>query len=379
MSRFKEKKTPFLLVTYAILLFFGMYYIKNVWQWLVMFLHILTPFILGGCIAFILNIPMTAIEKGLHRLLLQKRRKKWIRPISLILTIAIFIGVIVAIMFLVIPEMIKTFQNIGTAFPGFLERTQNWVRTLPFDWEGVRLNIIDQMPDMNDIGNYLVDFAQNSLGGMLSSVAGVVFSVGQGILNVVIGVIFAIYILVSKEKLGNQMNLIVQAFLKEKRAKEVCRVAALIQNTFSSFVTGQCLEALILGTMFFVTLSILRLPYALLISCVVAVMALVPIVGAFVGCILGAFLILIVDPVQAFIFVIVFLILQQIEGNLIYPHVVGSSVGLPSIWVLVAVTLGGSLFGIVGILVFIPIVSVLYALFREKVVKRLKAKKEKTT
>lgn len=165
-----------------------------------------------------------------------------------------------------------------------------------------------------------------------------------------------------------------QAFLPEKAALETARVAKLIEKTFSSFLTGQCLEAMILGSMFFITLTLLQMPYALLIGVLIAFTALIPIFGAFVGCAVGAFLILLVSPVQALIFIVVFQILQQIEGNLIYPHVVGGSVGLPSIWVLAAVTIGGNLMGIVGMLIFIPLVSVLYTIFREFVYLRLKEK-----
>ena len=149
-------------------------------------------------------------------------------------------------------------------------------------------------------------------------------------------------------------------------------VASLSYKTFSSFVTGQCLEAVILGTMFFIVMSVLRFPYALLVGVVIAFTALIPIFGAFIGCVIGTFLMLVSNPMQAVAFVILFLVLQQIEGNLIYPHVVGGSVGLPSIWVLVAVTVGGSLMGVVGMLIFIPLSSVVYALFREVVYKRLK-------
>ena len=153
------------------------------------------------------------------------------------------------------------------------------------------------------------------------------------------------------------------------------KVASLSYKTFSNFVTGQCLEAVILGTMFFVVMSILKFPYAMLVGVVIACTALIPIFGAFIGCVVGAFLILVVNPMRAVAFVILFLILQQIEGNLIYPHVVGNSVGLPSIWVLMAVTVGGNLMGVVGMLVFIPLTSIIYALFRQTVHRRLKERK----
>ena len=181
--------------------------------------------------------------------------------------------------------------------------------------------------------------------------------------------------MLQKEKLTRQCKRVMYAFMKKSRAEATLEVLALTNKTFSSFLTGQCVEALILGSMFVVAMTILNLPYALLVGIVIAVTALIPIFGAFIGCVIGAFLIFMVNPLQALGFIVLFLVLQQIEGNLIYPHVVGGSVGLPSIWVLAAVSIGGSLMGIVGMLIFIPIVSVVYALFREIVYLKLKQKK----
>ena len=174
---------------------------------------------------------------------------------------------------------------------------------------------------------------------------------------------------------GVQARMLLRALLPQKHADRVLYIFSLSYRTFTNFITGQCLEAMILGTMFFVVMSILRFPYALLVGILVAVTALIPIFGAFIGCAIGAFLILVVNPMQALAFVALFLVLQQVEGNLIYPHVVGNSVGLPSIWVLVAVTVGGNLMGLVGMLIFIPLVSVLYTLLREWVYRRLREKK----
>ena len=183
-----------------------------------------------------------------------------------------------------------------------------------------------------------------------------------------------------KERLGRQVRKVLQAFMPAKRVARVIYICSLSYRTFSNFITGQCIEAVILGTMFFIVMSIFQFPYALLVGVLIAFTALIPIFGAFIGCIVGALLILMVNPMQALMFVIMFLILQQIEGNLIYPHVVGNSVGLPSIWVLVAVTLGGNLMGVAGMLIFIPLMSVAYALFREWVYRRLakKARNGKT-
>ena len=192
------------------------------------------------------------------------------------------------------------------------------------------------------------------------------------IITLLIAFVFAIYILLQKEKLGLQAKKVLFAFVRRGRGEAALEVLSLTYNTFSSFLTGQCVEAIILGTMFVVSMAVLQLPYALLVGIVIAFTALIPIFGAFIGCGVGVFLIFIEDPFKALIFVILFLVLQQVEGNLIYPHVVGGSVGLPSIWVLAAVSLGGSLMGVVGMLIFIPVVSVIYALFREVVYLKLK-------
>ena len=182
-----------------------------------------------------------------------------------------------------------------------------------------------------------------------------------------------------KEKLHVQIRKVFFAFIPIQKAEAFLKICSLTYQTFANFLTGQCVEAVILGSMFVVTLSILKMPYALLIGTLIAFTALIPIFGAFIGCAVGCFLIFMVSPKQAILFIIVFLILQQIEGNLIYPHVVGGSVGLPSIWVLAAVTIGGNLMGIVGMLIFIPLVSVLYTIFREFVYLRLKEKTYKTS
>lgn len=197
-------------------------------------------------------------------------------------------------------------------------------------------------------------------------------SIVSGVTTFFIAFSFACYILFQKEKLHVQVRKVFFAFIPKRKAEVILEVCSLTYRTFANFLTGQCLEAVILGSMFVITLSILKMPYALLIGIIISFTALIPIFGAFIGCVLGGLLIFMVSLKQAILFILVFLILQQIEGNLIYPHVVGSSVGLPSIWVLAAVTIGGNLLGIVGMLIFIPLVSVLYTLFREYVYLRLK-------
>ena len=217
----------------------------------------------------------------------------------------------------------------------------------------------------------MVAFLKNGAGTMLNTTFSAAVSIVSGVSSFLIGFIFAIYILLQKETLSRQMKKVLEAFLPEPVVGRILDITALTERTFSNFLTGQCVEAVILGTMFFVALTLIRLPYGLLIGVLIAFTALIPIFGAFVGLAVGVFLMLMVNPMDALIFTITFFVLQQIEGNLIYPYVVGNSVGLPSIWVLVAVTVGGSMMGIVGMLIFIPLCSVLYALLRDGVNGRL--------
>ena len=277
--------------------------LKTIWD-------IIFPFVLGGAIAFLTNVPMSFLEKKIFENVKKKNKivRKLKRPISLILTIVLVVGVIALVMFGVILQLTRTI--VGSLVSG--------------------------------VATFFIAFS------------------------------FACYILFQKEKLHVQIRKVFFAFLPRQKADDFLKVCSLTYRTFANFLAGQCLEAVILGSMFVVTLSILKMPYALLIGILIAFTALIPIFGAFIGCAVGSFLIFMVNPQQAILFVIVFLVLQQIEGNLIYPHVVGESVGLPSIWVLAAVTIGGNLMGIVGMLVFIPLLSVLYTIFREFVYLRLK-------
>ncbi len=221
----------------------------------------------------------------------------------------------------------------------------------------------------------MIDFMQNGLGSVVSSTVTVASTIIGGVVNVFVALVFSFYILAQKEKLGDQFRRILRAYCPQKVNNRVLEIASLAGKNFSSFITGQCMEAVILGVMFVITMTLFGFPYAVMVGVLIAFTALIPIVGAFIGCFVGAFLIMVDDPVKAVWFLVLFIILQQIEGNLIYPHVVGNSVGLPSIWVLAAVTVGGSLMGVVGMLIFIPILSTVYALIREDVNEKNKGKK----
>ena len=341
--------------------------LKTIWD-------IIFPFVLGGAIAFLTNVPMSFLEKKIFENVKKKNKivRKLKRPISLILTIVLVVGVIALVMFGVIPQLTRTMGTLVTSINDFIPQMQSWIGEFFHNNQEI-MNLVDQIEfDPDQAIKWGISLLGNGAGNMMNTTMSAVGSIVSGVATFFIAFSFACYILFQKEKLHIQIRKVFFAFLPRQKVDTFLKVCSLTYRTFANFLAGQCLEAVILGSMFVVTLSILRMPYALLIGILIAFTALIPIFGAFIGCAVGSFLIFMVNPQQAILFVIVFLVLQQIEGNLIYPHVVGESVGLPSIWVLAAVTIGGNLMGIVGMLVFIPLLSVLYTIFREFVYLRLK-------
>lgn len=335
-------------------------------------LGILAPFLLGGAMAFVLNVPMRAIERRLFPVRPGRRAKKGRRPLALLITLLAVIGVLVLASSVIGPGIAEAVRSLAAQVPAAAERLWEQVSRLEQYLPALESLLADwNMEDWKNITQKAAELLQTWGGGIVSSGSMVIGGVVSGVSTFVIALIFSFYILLQKEKLGRQGRQVLYALLPERRADRTLEILRLSSRTFSSFLSGQCLEACILGTLFVVSMTIFRMPYALLVGVLIALTALIPIVGAFIGCAVGALLIAIADPWKALGFVVLFLVLQQVEGNLIYPHVVGSSVGLPSIWVLAAVTLGGKLMGIVGMLLFIPLCSVLYALFRDYVKTRL--------
>ena len=340
-------------------------------DWLV---GILSPFLLGGAIAFVLNVPMRAIERGLFPK--NRRADKLRRPLALVLTLLALAGVLTLAALVIGPGVKGAVLTLAEQIPGAVERLWKELVELEAYLPQLEILLADMAAeDWRSLSQKAVEMLRNWGGRLLSSGSGLVGGVVNGVTTFVIGLIFSFYILVQKEKLARQGRQVLYALLPERRADRALDILRLANRTFSGFLSGQCLEAVILGTMFVVVMTLLSMPYAALIGVLIALTALIPVVGAFIGCGVGALLIAVSDPVKALIFIAVFLVLQQIEGNLIYPHVVGNSVGLPSIWVLAAVVLGGSLLGVWGILFFIPLCSVLYALFRGFVKARLQKKR----
>lgn len=370
----KQIRVLFALVAFGVLLFVGLQNLGTVWGFVQILIGLLMPFIIGLCIAFILSVPMRAVETHLFRPLDKKCGRIWRkirRPLAATVTLLLALGVLAAAVFLVIPELGRSLRTLADSIPGFIARAQAWLTELAQKYPQWQDWINDLQLDWNAIAQKLLAFAQSGAVDLFNSTVSLATSIFSGVFNLFLGVIFAMYVLMQKETLARQITNVLRAHLPDAKTDRLLEIGRLSNRTFSRFLTGQCLEAVILGLMFFVTMCIFRFPYALMIAVLIAVLALIPIFGAIIGCVVGAFLIFVGDPMQAFWFVVMFLILQQIEGNFIYPKVVGTSVGLPSIWVLAAVTVGGGVMGIFGMLVAVPLSSVLYSLLRDSTNRRL--------
>lgn len=362
------------LILFTVFVLVALWNYELVFDGVVLLWKVIFPFVLGGAIAFLVNIPMNFLERKIFGKA-KKKEKNWAvklaRPCSLILTLLTIIGVIAVVMLVVIPELGRTILNLGKTVQDFVPQAQAWAIQAFHEHE----EIVDEIAKINFKWDEILENGINFLKNGAGSVIGTTFEAAKGIVSGMttffISFVFACYVLLQKEKLGVHVKKLMCAFMPEDWRNILFALGTVVNKSFTSFFTGQCLEAVILGLMFLIVMTIFGLPYAMLVSILIAFTALIPIFGAFIGCGVGALLIFMVDPVKALIFIVIFLVLQQIEGNFIYPHVVGSSVGLPSIWVLVAVTIGANLMGVVGMLIFIPLTSVVYTLLRGIVNRRL--------
>lgn len=365
------------LILFAAVVVLCVMYSGQIVRWIFLGIDILEPFAVGGMIAFVLNLPMKFVEERLLGRWKGKAADKLRRPLSLLAAIVFVAVLIVIVVMAVLPQLGRTINDLGQKIPEFFQQVVAWLGDLerqypqlgqylgPFLDSGESLE--QSWASMDQLTARLMDFLKEGGVSVITTTIGVASGIIGTFVKGIISFIFALYILAAKEKLADQGKRILHAFAPEKVEKGTLSLCSLLYRNFSHFITGQCVEAVIIGTIFVITMSLFRMPYAVMIGVLIAFTALIPVVGAFIGCILGAFLILVDAPEMAFWFVVLFLIIQQIEGNLIYPRVVGESVGLPAIWVLAAVSVGGSLFGFAGMLVFIPLVSTGYMLLRDEV------------
>lgn len=368
-------KTIMKMVVATVLLCFVLAKLSTILGLLGSLLGLLAPFWIGACIAFILNVLLKVWEeKVLKNVKLVKNGK---RVLSILLTFLSVGLILFLVVWLVVPQLIEAGESIGDRLPAAIERAQNFLDENMREDTQLGALIAQFGANSEKMIEEMTAYLRSSSGNILSTTVNVVSGTFGMMVNFFMGLIFAIYILAQKERLRGQMRQVMHAFLPDRVSLKLFQIGRLTEETFQKFITGQCLEAVIFGSIFLIVMSLLRMPYALPISVMLMFCALIPVFGSFVGCILSTILILVVNPIQAVGFLVLFIVIQQIEGNLIYPHVVGNSVGLPSIWVFAAVLIGGKLFGIVGMLVCIPLCSVIYVLFRDEVKKRLNKKENK--
>ena len=399
------------IVVIAIVLLVALLNIEPVWNVCKTFLSILSPFICGLAIAFILNIFMRFYEEKLFKTKKKRKNnskeitqseknnqsnniitkasnnvinktnlekenkqnkgnKNGKRVVSIALSIITIVAVVTIIMLLIIPQFVEIIKNLIINMPTYLESLKDWAIDLTQRVPEINNFIQNIQIDTEALKNGLMNISKGVLDVTINQVSGLV----SGIVNFFIAIVFAVYILANKEGLKVQAKEFIYARIPEERADYILKVSRLARDSFRSFLTGQAKEAVILGVLCTLGMLILGIPYAGPVGALTALTAFIPIVGAFIGGFVGAVLIVAIDPIKALIFIILIIVLQQIEGNLIYPHVVGKNIGLPSIWVLVAITIGGSLFGIMGMVIGLPILSIIYAIVTENTNKKLQEK-----
>jgi len=337
-------------------------------------LGLIQPFLVGACIAFVLNVPMRAIEKQIRKI----PNMPADRTISILLTILLVVLIFGIVVHLLIPQVKETVDIIAQQLPPFFAKMERNVRQFleenPEVAQWVQENTEWENLNWAGLAQQVVDVVGDSLGKVVGNTVDVVKNLISSIWSLFVSLVFSLYCLGNKERLARQGRRILYSILPERWSDEIIRIGRLSNSTFSNFFSGQCIEVVILGSMFAIAMTILGMPYVPLVSVLVAVTAFIPIVGAWVGCGLGALFILVNDPMQAVAFIVMFLILQQIENNFIYPRVVGTSVGLPSMWTLAAVTVGADIMGVAGMVLMIPICSVLYTLLSEFTADRVRVK-----
>lgn len=367
----KEKKqaiqTILFVITFTVLLVYFVNHAGVIVGFFSKIISLLLPFIIGCGIAFVINLPMRGIENSLFK---NKDSKlyKHKRTISMLLSYIVVFAFVFLVIFKVVPEVRDTILTITDKLPGFVDKAKNWLIKYTERYPDITAQIMSIEIDWGEVGSMFT----NKGGSILSTTISVFSSIISTIVNVSVGFVFSLYILTQKEKLGRQLKMIIYAGCKESTADELMVFGKIANTAFSRFFACQFREGLILGSMFAVSMAIFGMPYPLTVGVLMAFTALIPVFGAFIGCFIGGFLILVDNPSMLIWFIVLFFVIQFIENNFIYPKLVGGDVGLSAIWVLLAVLVGGDLMGVVGMFIFIPLVSVLYAYFRSIVFRKLK-------
>lgn len=362
----KTVRRIMLLITFTVLIIWCVYNHKMLLGYIGDLYSIVSPFVTGLCIAFVVNVLLRPLERLWLRLFANKKGnwvKKLKRPVCLVLSILLVIGIILAVVFIILPELTESVASLVAMVPTYLDEVEDWWLALSERLEKYNVPLPEFSLDSDRITQFIKDSGTKVLDTTLSATTSIV----SAVINFVLSLAFSIYVLAQKETLARQCKKVLHCFMKPDKMKKLLDMLDLINRTFTNFITGQLTEAVIIGLLCFIGMSIFGMPYAPAISVLVGFTALIPVFGAFIGTVIGAFLILLIKPIQALWFVVFIVVLQQFEGNLIYPKVVGKSVNLPGIWVLAAVTIGGNAMGVVGMLISVPLCSVLYVISRNAV------------
>ena len=368
----KTRKDIIIIISYIALVIFALVNFSKILAFLGKVISIFSPFLLGIILAFVLNVLNNFIEKRIFgKIKPSKIWNKIKRPLCITLSLILVFLTIFFVMNLLIPQLKNSASLFTDTLPAYKEDIIGILNK--FDVDESTVNKVGEYLD--NFGKVITDYIKGNSKDVITVTTEVATSVVNIISKGIITLVFAIYMIAQKETLSRQINKVMKAYLKPKTINKINTVGTLANKTFSNFVTGQCLEALIFGSLVFVGMLIFRFPYASTIGVLLGFTALIPIFGAFIGTAIGFILIMMVSPVKAILFVVFIIVLQQIEGNLIYPRVVGKSIGLPGMWVLLSVTVGGSIGGILGMLIATPLCSLLYALFTKMVNDRLKSNK----
>ncbi|APB35827.1 AI-2E family transporter [Heyndrickxia coagulans] len=333
--------------------------------------HVAFPLVLGAAIAYVLNILMKKVE----RVYFPNAQNKFIRAtrrgVSILFSFVVIFGIVSILVLIIVPQLIQAFTVLIDAIPRVYTKSLDYFQSNSGKYSSLGKFISSLQVDLDAVTKKLTASLSKVVTGILNSTFSIAGALTSGVMNLIIAIIFAIYILAAKEKLAVQADKVVRAFLKKQTADRLYYVLGVANRTFSSFIVGQCVEAVILGSLCTLGMFLFQFPYAAMVGAFISATALIPVVGAYLGAAFGAFMILTVDPMQAVFFLIFIVVLQQVEGNIIYPRVVGSSIGLPGLWVLAAVIIGGGLGGVVGMLFGVPVAATLYKLLSDQVQKRL--------
>lgn len=365
-------KNCFRIAVSIFVLYLCIFYWSPLSLFLIKLISAATPIIIGLFIAYVLNLIMSAYEKLFKGLSEKNILKKASRILCLIAAIVSLLGIIALIVYLVVPELVSCVTLLISETPKYIKTllSSDWIHSVLPESVLTELNNLE----WSNIINNAADFIGKGLGDAATAVIKTMTSVVSGTITTFIGIFFSVYILLQKEKLSNQIDRLADSYLPSKLNSKLSHILSVLNGCFRRYIVGQCTEAVILGVLCTLGMLIFRFPHAVMIGVLIGFTALIPIVGAYVGGAIGAIIILTQSPIKALLFIVFLVVLQLFEGNFIYPKVVGDSIGLPALWVLTAITLGGALFGVLGMLIGVPLVATIYSLWREDLHRREKAK-----